>query len=182
MVAESVHIYSHKSRVAQDCQDPMTPASISNEFGPTEHQEQTRPSPLRDSPPYDVKSYTQSPPIERSTITYNPYPPSYSPSRHDDRPSQPFPDAYRLRPVNISQSPYTPGASASLIPRPIVDSGSESLRTLDKGLSERHDKYFSSSTTDYPRLPPIQVLEQGIPPIRRCTEDDKALSRLQYGW
>jgi len=182
MVAESVHIYTHKSRIAQDFRDSVAPAPIP---GSTEHHERTQPSPLSDSPSYETKPYTQSPPIESSPISYSPYPLSYSPSRHDDRPSQQFPDAYRLRPVNVSQDHYTPGASSSSVP-PIIDFGSKSLRTLDKGLNERHDKYLPSSTTDYPRLPPIQVLEQGIPPIRslnpRSTEDNKALSKLQYGW
>lgn len=186
MVAESVHIYTHKSRLAQDCRDSMAPATIRDEPRSTEHHERTRPSPLNDSPLYEMKSYSH--PIERSPISYSPNPLSYSPSRHDDRPSssQQFPDAYRLRPINLSPDHYTPGASASSIPHPFIDFGSKSLRTLDKGLIERHDKYLPSSITDYPRLPPIQVLEQGISPTRplnpRCTEDDKALSKLQYGW
>ena len=183
MVAESVHIYTHRSRATQDCRDSMTPAPIPNDSGSIEHHER---SPLSDSPLYETKSYIQSPAIERSPRSYGAYPPSYSPSRHDDRPTQQPPNAYRLRPVNVSQDYYTPGSSASSIPHPIIDFASKSKRTLDWGIIEPNDMHLPGSTTDYPRLPPIQVLEQGIPSIRplnpRCTEDDKALSKLQCGW
>ena len=186
MVAESVHIYTHKSRVAQDCREPVTSASTPDDPGSIENRQRAHPSPPSTSPLYEMKSYTQSPPMERSPISYNSYPLSYSPSRHDDQPSQPLPDAYHLRPVNSLQNYYTPGASASAISHPIIDNGSKPGRTPDLGPTEPHAVHLPSSMADYPRLPPIQVLEQGIPSARplnpRCTEDNKALSKLQYAW
>jgi len=186
MVAESVHIYNHRNLVAQDCRGSMTSASTLDDSGSIEHHDRTLPSPLSASPPYETKSYTQSPLMERSSISYSPYPLSYSPSRHDDRPSQRLLDAYRLPPVKGSQDCYTSGAPVSSFSHPIMDFGSKSQPLSDRELIEPHAMHLPSSTTDYPRLPPIQVLEQGIPSIRplnpRCTEDHKALSKLQYGW
>jgi hypothetical protein len=186
MVAESVHIYNHRNRVAQDCRDTMASASTLDNSGSIEHNERTQPKPLSASPPYETKSYAQSPLMERSSISYSPYPLSYSPTRHDDRLGQRNPDAYRLRPVKASQDCYAPGAPVSSIPHPILDFGSKSHPLSDRGLIEPHSMHPPSSTADYPRLPPIQVLEQGIPSLRplnpRCTEDTKALSKLQYGW
>jgi hypothetical protein len=182
MEAESVHIYPHRSRVAHDS---MASASTHTDSGFIEHHERTEPSPLGPSPLYETRAYTYSPPIERSPISYGPYPLHHSPSRHDDRPGQQPSGAYSLRPVRVSQDYYTPGASASSIPHPGVHAESKSQRPPDCELIGPQLTHPPSSTTDYPRLPPIQVLEQGIPPVRalnpRCTEDDKALSKLQYG-
>ena len=186
MVAESVHIYTHRNRVARDCRDSMTPAPTLNDSGSIEHYEPTQSSPLSASPPYETKSYTQPPLIERSPISYRPYPSFYSPSRHNDRSSQQLPDAYHLRPVKVSQAYYTPGAPASSISHSIMDIGSKSEPLPDWEPIGPQGKHLPSSTADYPRLPPIKVLEQGIPSVRplnpRCTEDNKALSKLQYGW
>lgn len=183
MVAESVHIYNHRNR---DCRDTMAFASTLDDSGPIEHHERPQPSPLSVSPPYEMKSHTQSPPMERSSISYSPYPLSHSPSRDDDRPSQQPSDAYRLRPIKVSQDFSTLGVPVSSIPHPIIDFGSKSQPLSDWGRREPHTMRLPSSTADYPRLPPIQVLEQGIPSVRplnpRCNEDNKALSKLQYGW
>ena len=183
MVAESVHIYTHRNRVIRDCRDSMASASTLHDSGPIEQLERTESSPLSASLSCETMSYTQSPLIEHSPTSYSPYPLSYSPSRHDDRPSQRLPDAYRLRPVNFSQDCYTPGAPASSISHPIIDHGSKSFNLEPL---EPHDMHLPSTTAGYPRLPPIQVLEQGTPSLRslnpRCTEDNKALSKLQYGW
>ena len=186
MVAESVHIYTHRSRVTQDRRDLMASASTPNNSGSIEHLGQTQPSPLSPSPPYEMRLYTQAPPIECSPISHSPYPLYHSPSRHEDQPSQGLPNAYILRPVSVSQDYYTPEASASSIPHPIIHFGSKSQQTPMCGLIEPHSTRLPSPTTDYPRLPPIQVLKQGIPSVRplnpRCTEDNKALSKLQYSW
>lgn len=186
MVAESVHIYTHSNRVGQDYRDSMASASTFNDSGSIEQHERTQSSPLSASPSCETMSYTQSPLIEHSPTSYSPYTLSYSPSRHDDRPSQRLPDAYRLRPVNFSQDYYTPGALAPSISYPIIDHGSISQPLSNLEPIEPHDIHFPSATAGYPRLPPIQVLEQGFPSLRplnpRCTEDNKALSKLQYGW
>jgi len=183
MVAESVHIYASGNRVTHSS---TAPTSNSNNSSSIEHNAQAKPGPLSPSPPYEMKSYTQSPPIERSPIPHSPYPMYHSPSRHDDRPCQQSQDTYSLRPINTSQDYYTPGVSTSLIPHPIIHFGSKAQRTPDHEPIEPHTTHFLSSTTNYPRLPPIQVLEQGIPSLRplnpRCAEDHKALSKLQYGW
>ena len=186
MVAESVHIYTHRNRVSQTCRDSMASPSTLNDSGSIEQLERTQPSPLGISPPCETKSYAQSPLIERSPTTHSLFPLSYSPSRYDDRPSQRLPDAYRLRPVNLSQDCYTPGAPPSSNPYPMIERGSNTRARSNWEPIEPHAVHLPSSTTDYPRLPPIQVLEQGIPSVRplnpRCTEDNKALSKLQYGW
>ena len=186
MVAESVHIYAHRNRVPQDCRDSMASAATLDDSGCIEQLERTHSSPLSASLSCETMSYTQSPLIEHSPTSYSPYPLSYSPSRHDDRPSQRLLDAYRLRPVNFSQDCYTPGVPAPSISHPIIDHGSKSQQLFDLEPIESHDMHLPSTTAGYPRLPPIQVLEQGIPSLRplnpRCTEDNKALSKLQYGW
>src|SRR5258706_2259507 len=186
MVAESVHIYTHRNRASQNCRDSMASAAPLNDSGSIEQLERTQPSPLGISPPCETKSYAQSPLKDRSPTSHSPYPLSYSPSRYDDRLSQPLPDAYRLRPVKFSQDCYTPGAPAPSNPYPIIDHGSKTQPLSNWGPLEPHVMHLPSSTADYPRLPPIQVLEQGTPSIRplnpRCTEDNKALSKLQYGW
>jgi hypothetical protein len=177
MVAESVHIYTHRNRVAQDCRDTMASASTLDNSGSIEHHERTQPSPLSASPPYETKSYAQSPLMERSPISYSPYPLSYSPTRHDDRPSQ----RPRMLIVYDLSKPHRIAILQELplrrFPHPILDFGSKSHPLSDRGLIEPHSMHPPSSTADYPRLPPIQVLEQGIPSLRplnpRCTEDTR---------